>query len=120
MSTRSSGRKNQAKFFGIPPGVYGGSKPQKTKDFSCKSRDGQKLKIYLGMGCIPANYGINELMIKYPQFLIYNKSSLSSAFNRLKKKSNSLSFEQSGLRQNNNNGKLYMKQKNQPYKATNY
>ena len=109
MNTRS-GRKKQAKFFGIPPGIYhGGYKPKKAKDFSCKSRDGRELKIYLGMGCIPGNYGINDLLAKYPQFQIYDKSSLSSAFNRLKKKSNSLSFEQSGLRKNKNNGKLHFK-----------
>lgn len=105
-STRSSGRKKQATFLGIPPGMYGGSKSQKKKkDFSCRDEDGRQLKVYLGMGCIPPDYGINELMAKYPQFLVYNKSSLSSAFNRLKKKSNLLSFEQSGLRQNTNNGK---------------
>ena len=86
MTTRSSGRKKQAKFFGIPPGLYHeGSKPKKTKDFSCKSRDGRELKIYLGTGCIPGNYGINDLLAKYPQFHIYDKTSLSSAFNRLKK-----------------------------------
>ena len=109
MNTRSSGRKKQAKFFGIPPGMYhgGGGYKKKAKDFSCKSRDGRELKIYLGMGCIPGNYGINDLLAKYPQFQIYDKSSLSSAFNRLKKKSNSLSFEQSGLRNNKNNGKLH-------------
>lgn len=111
-STRSSGRKKQATFLGIPPGMYGGSKSQKKKkDFSCRDEDGRQLKVYLGMGCIPPDYGINELMAKYPQFLVYNKSSLSSAFNRLKKKSNLLSFEQSGLRQNTNNGKLYILQK---------
>ena len=90
MNTRSGGKKNktkkQAKFFGIPPGIYqGGYKPKKAKDFSCKSRDGRELKIYLGMGCIPGDYGINDLLAKYPQFQIYVKSSLSSAFNCLKK-----------------------------------
>ena len=79
---------------GVPPSFFtGGSKPKKTKDFSCKSRDGRELKIYIGTGCVPRNYGINELLMKYPQFTIYDKSSLGSAFNRLKNKANSLSFE---------------------------
>ena len=105
MNTRSGRRKKQAKFFGLPPQTlyYGGTKPKKVKDFSCKSRDGRELKIYIGTGCVPSDFGINELMMKYPQFTVYDKVSLGSAFNRLKRQANSLSFE----RKNKKNGKLY-------------
>ena len=44
-----------------------------------------ELKIYLATGCVPGGYVINDLVEKYPQFIVYEKSSLSSAFNCLKK-----------------------------------
>ena len=106
MNTRSGGRrKKQAKFFGLPSEKlhYGRTKPKRVKDFSCKSRDGRELKIYIGTGCVPSDFGINELMMKFPQFTVYDKVSLGSAFNRLKRQANSLSFE----RKNKKNGKLY-------------
>ena len=106
MNTRSGGRrKKQAKFFGLPSEKlhYGRTKPKRVKDFSCKSRDGRELKIYIGTGCVPSDFGINELMMKSPQFTVYDKVSLGSAFNRLKRQANSLSFE----RKNKKNGKLY-------------
>ncbi len=102
--SRSSGRKKQAKFSGIPPSFsYGSSKPKRLKDFSCRSPDGHELKVYIGHGCVPSNYGINDLMMKYPQFTVYDKTSLGSAFNRLKKHANSLNFE----RKNNKNSKFF-------------
>ena len=104
MNTRSTSRKKkQAKCLGVPPFLSNQGKTKgRTKKISYTSRDGMELKIYLATGCVPGGYGINELVEKYPQFLVYEKSSLSSAFNRLKKNANSIAFE----RGNRKNGKL--------------
>ena len=85
MNTRSrSSKKKQAKFLGIPPfDLPRNSK--KLKKFSCKGQDGREMKIYLGTGCVPQTFGINEFVEKFPQFSIYERLSLASAFNRLKK-----------------------------------
>ena len=51
------------------------------------------MNIYLGTGCVPTDYGINEFVEKFPQFAIYVKVSLESAFYRLKKIANSIAFD---------------------------
>ena len=91
---------------GIPLSLsyYGSSKPKKMKDLSCRLQDDHKLIIYFGTGCVHSDYVINHLMMKYPQFNIYDKASRGSAFNRLKKQANSLSFE----RRNKKNGELFL------------
>ena len=107
MNTRSrSSKKKQAKFLGIPPfDLPRNSK--KLKKFSCKGQDGREMKIYLGTGCVPPTFGINKFVEKFPQFSIYERLSLASAFNRLKKSANTTAFER-GSKTKNNNGRTYI------------
>ena len=99
-------KKKQAKFHGVPQ--YLSPRSKRLKKFSCKGRDGREMKIYLGTGCVPTDYGINEFVEKFPQFAMYDKVSLGSAFNRLKKSANSIAFERGSRSNKNRNGREYM------------
>ena len=69
------------------------------------------MKVYLGLGCVTASYGINEFVEKFPQFSVYDRFSLGSAFNQLKKSANAIAFERGSRAKNNNGGKYIIRKK---------
>ncbi len=111
MNTRPrNSKKKQAKFLGASP-PFNSQRSKKIKKFSCKGDDGREMKVYLGLGCVPASYGINEFVEKFPQFSVYDRLSLGSAFNRLKKSANAIAFERGSRAKNNNDGKYIIRKK---------
>ena len=92
MHSNRGRKKKQASFFDLPSLAF--NKKRGTKKFSCETRDGVEMKIYLATGCVPSHFNMNDFCNKYPQFDIYEKTSLASAFNCLKRNANKIAFEQ--------------------------
>ena len=86
-------KKKQASFFDLPA-ISALNKKRGTRKFSCESRDGIEMKIYLGTGCVPSHFNVKDFCEKYPQFDVYERTSLASAFNRLKRSANKTAFDQ--------------------------
>ena len=71
-------KKKQASFFDLPA-ISALNKKRGTRKFSCESRDGIEMKIYLGTGCVPSHFNMKDFCEKYPQFDVYERTSLASA-----------------------------------------
>ena len=67
------------------------------KAWSIHSQDGIELKVYIEMGFCDG-YAVPDIVIKYPQFNVYDRKTLYNTVNRLRKKANENVENRGGLK----------------------